>query len=172
MERKTMYNIGHINPFWTDEYKHLDFAMKSYNNLDDINIWRVKGLVHKEIVGGELFSLFEEGKLPWADKFFKLFGGKNSSINFFKMNSGDILPYHHDTYKRFREIHNLKETDTVYRALVFLEDRKEGHIFEVDGKLLDWKAGDFAMWENDTRHLAANIGTEPRYTVQITFTNV
>jgi len=30
------------------------------------------------------------------------------------------------------------------------------------------KSGDWISWNYDTPHMAANIGTEPRYTLQIT----
>ena len=55
--------------------------------------------------------------------------------------------------------------------MVFLEDWRSGHIMEVDDQqLTGWKAGDWVGWRYDTPHLAANLGTTDRYTLQITGT--
>jgi hypothetical protein len=62
---------------------------------------------------------------------------------------------------------------SISRAVIFLEDWKPGHIFEIEGNLLsNWKAGEYILWQYDTEHMAANLGIEPRYTAQLTFTNV
>jgi len=56
---------------------------------------------------------------------------------------------------------------------VFLEDWQPGHILEIDGSpISQWHAGDYVIWNYDTPHMAANLGLVPRYTAQITFTNV
>ena len=167
MEILEMYKQGHITPFWIDEYKSLPYHRQPFNNTDDTMLWRQQGFSQTHFTG-EMFSLFEQGQLPWADEFFSIVNGKHKSINFYRMNTCDILPYHSDTYKKFKDIHNLDKDTTITRVLVFMEDRKEGHIFEVDGKILDWKAGDYVLWTNDVRHMAANLGLEDRYTLQIT----
>ena len=60
-------------------------------------------------------------------------------------------------------------TGTIGRALVMLEDWKPGHYLDLDDvAVTDWKAGDYFWWTDDTPHTAANIGTEDRYTLQIT----
>ena len=166
-----MYKQGHIKPFWTNEFKSLNYYRQEFNNADDITLWRKQGFTQQNFTG-EMFSLFEEGQIKWADKFFTIFNGKHTSINFYKMNTCDILPYHCDIYKKFKEIHSLDEFTTITRVLIFMENRKEGHIFEVDGKLIDWNAGDYVLWTNDVPHMAANIGLEPRYTTQVTFIDV
>ena len=171
MEILEMFKIGYINPFWNDEYKLLPFVRQPFNNQDDINYWRSLGFTQEHFTG-ELFSVFEKGTLQWADKFFDLFKGQFTSLNFYKMNTCDILPYHRDTYQKFKDIHNLDSSTTITRALVFLENRKEGHIFEVDGKIIDWQAGNYVLWTNDEKHMAANLGSDPRYTAQITFLDV
>jgi hypothetical protein len=52
---------------------------------------------------------------------------------------------------------------------VFLEDWKSGHYFEaMDYAYVDWIAGTVIEWTYDTPHMAANMGLEPRYTLQIT----
>jgi len=34
--------------------------------------------------------------------------------------------------------------------------------------MINWKAGDYAIWTGNTKHFAANIGVDYRYTLQIT----
>jgi kynureninase len=54
---------------------------------------------------------------------------------------------------------------------VFLEDWKSGHYFEIDNVAhLNWRKGDYVLWNNDVPHFAGNFGIEPRYTMQITGT--
>jgi hypothetical protein len=61
------------------------------------------------------------------------------------------------------------EAEQMYRGIVFLEDWKSGHYFEIDGRpLMPWRAGDWVYWNNAVPHYAGNFGTEPRYTMQIT----
>ena len=89
------------------------------------------------------------------------------------MTPGTKLPEHGDTFIRYKEIMNLKPTDDVGRAVVFLEDWKSGHYFEInETPVVNWKSGDYILWKNDTPHMAANIGKEYRYTMQITGTYV
>jgi len=53
--------------------------------------------------------------------------------------------------------------------LVLLEDWKSGHYLEAMNKpVVNWHAGQVVEWTYDTPHMAANIGLEPRYTLQIT----
>ena len=53
--------------------------------------------------------------------------------------------------------------------MIFLENWKSGHYFEIDGvPITNWTKGEYIFWEGDTPHMAANMGIEPRYTMQIT----
>ena len=46
-----------------------------------------------------------------------------------------------------------------------------GTAFEIAGKgFINWSRGDYVWWRNGVPHFAGNIGTEPRYTMQITGT--
>jgi len=50
-----------------------------------------------------------------------------------------------------------------------MEDWQSGHISEIEKQpLINWTAGDYIIWKNDTLHLAANVGKTARYTLQIT----
>jgi len=85
------------------------------------------------------------------------------------MTPGTIMPEHQDFYKKYRSLYNLSDSKNICRVIVFLEDWKSGHYFEINKiPIVNWKAGDFVFWRNDTSHMAANIGTDNRYTLQIT----
>jgi hypothetical protein len=80
------------------------------------------------------------------------------------------LPVHGDLYVKYIQLHNLQgQEHRIRRAIVFLEDWKSGHYFEGFGTALtNWSAGTTIEWTYNTPHMAANIGLEPRYTLQIT----
>jgi hypothetical protein len=68
----------------------------------------------------------------------------------------------------YRKKFNL-ELNQIHRVLIFLEDWKSGHYFEVDGQpFFNYKAGTFVAWYGNTKHMAANIGQDMRYTLQLT----
>ena len=93
---------------------------------------------------------------------------KDIGCCYYRMGTNDIIPNHSDAYSVYTKKFNCK-TEEVHKILVFLEDWKSGHYFEYEGKpIVKWKAGDYAVWIGDTKHFAANIGVEYRYTLQIT----
>jgi hypothetical protein len=108
----------------------------------------------------------------YALPFLNLFDWEHTTISFFRMASGDTLPVHQDHYTRYKEIFNIDNTKKINRCIVFLEDWKSGHYFEINyNAIVHWKAGDFVLWNSDAPHMAANLGVEPRYTLQITGTS-
>ncbi len=85
------------------------------------------------------------------------------------MPPGTIMPEHRDTYPRYKTLHNLDKLEKICRILVFLNDWESGHYFEVDKKpVVNWTKGEYIMWRGDTPHIAANVGSTNRYTMQIT----
>lgn len=165
-----MFKLGHIDPFWNNLHKELPYVREDFNNNTDIETWRKQGFTQNYFTG----SMFDmKNKMPdWTLKFFQLFDGKNIGLSFYKMDTCNILPYHSDTFIVYKKIHNITNNQSIWRAVVFLEDRKPGHIFEIENSILDWKAGDYVLWQYDAPHMAANLGLESRYTAQITFTDV
>lgn len=65
---------------------------------------------------------------------------------------------------------HLTEVDNFVRYTMFLQDWEPGHIFVYDDKILtNYKSGDMYEWnEAMCVHGPANIGYNPRYTLQIT----
>ena len=97
-------------------------------------------------------------------------GWKDIGTSYYRMGPGTILPTHKDLYLKYIEIFNLQGKEhTIRRAVVFLEDWQSGHYFEyLDNPYTNWKAGAVVEWEYDAPHMAANLGSAQRYTLQIT----
>lgn len=166
-----MFKKGLITPFWEDKHRYLNYRRAAFNNPTDVDRWRSQGYTHINFTG-ELYDM--KNVMPeWADPFFKIFDGINVGVSFYRMNTCEILPMHCDTYETYINVHNISDPSKIQRAVIFLEDWQSGHLLEVDGTpIVDWKKGDYIMWDYNTPHMAANIGTDPRYTLQITFTDV
>jgi hypothetical protein len=109
----------------------------------------------------------------WNNKFiqhFESLGWQDIGTSYYRMPTGTVLPMHSDRYFKYIDLFDLQgQEHTICRAIVFLEDWKSGHYFESRGiALAGWVAGTVIEWTYDTPHMAANIGLEPRYTLQIT----
>lgn len=159
-----------LYPFWGDDYKTLDYINEPFNDPVSVNQWLSQGYQAK--ICGELCDM--RHRLPdWGRRFFDIFEGqgwKDIGIAFYRMRTGTVMPNHSDLYKRYIELFNLEgQEHTIHRALVLLEDWKSGHYLEVNGApMVSWRAGQVVEWIYDTPHMAANIGLEDRYTLQIT----
>jgi len=159
-----------IDKFWDDEFKTLDYINEPFNDPVSVNLWISQGYQSK--ICGELCDM--RHKLPtWNHKFIELYesmGWQDIGVAYYRMRTGTVMPVHSDLYKRYIEIFNLQgQEHTVNRALVLLEDWKPGHYLEANGvPVVNWQAGQVIEWTYDAPHMAANIGLEDRYTLQIT----
>ena len=158
---------GHMTPIWNDSYKDFDFVKQPLKQ-SEIIAWQDKGYYHESFSGGMYDS---RNPMPeWVDKVSQELALTKCGYVFYKMSTLDIMPQHSDHFETYQRVFGVTREKTV-RALVFLEDRKPGHYFEFDGEAVaNWKAGDYVMWQADVPHAASNIGTEDRYTLQITGT--
>ena len=151
---------GNIGRFWeAASYKHLPYVKKL---SPDIN-----GKVWNENQYGSVY----DGTNPmpeWINYFEGMFGLKDQTYSFYKMTSGEAMPKHIDHYRTYQELFNV-EYRSVRRVIVMLENWKPGHYLEAIGvPYVNWIAGTVVQWDYDAPHMAANIGLEPRYTLQIT----
>ena len=161
------YNIP---VFWDDEFKRLAYINEPFNDPVSVNTWISQGYQSK--ITGDLCNM--RHRLPdWAGRFIEYdedLGWQDIGLAFYRMHTGTVMPNHSDLYRRYIELFNLtgRET-TIRRALVLLEDWKSGHYLEVMGSsVVEWSAGTVLQWTYDTPHMAANIGLEDRYTLQVT----
>jgi hypothetical protein len=160
-----------MDPFWDDRYKHLDYAYEPFNDPEAVNQWLTQGYPGK--FTGMLCDM-RKMQPSWnhriTEYFEKEHGFIGAATSYYKMTSGTVMPNHSDKFKRYIELFNLEgQEHRIYRALVMLEDWKSGHYLEVGGTpIVKWKAGTYFIWNNDMPHLAANLGLEDRYTLQVT----
>jgi len=159
---------GHVTPWWSDSYKELNYAYYPLKaSHEDFLKWKFQGYDRFNINGG-LYDM--RNTMPdYTDKFFQLQSWNDVGVSYYCMKPFDFLPLHKDHYLTYIEKNKISNPKNVWRCIVFLEDWKSGHYFEIDGYAnTNWKAGDWVSWNYDVPHVAGNIGTEDRYTVQIT----
>lgn len=160
---------GHISPWWNEDFKSLPYQYTTIKNTWDAERWKKQGY-HGVTYGGSHYNTAEmRNNVPeYAKPFLTLFDWENVGLVFYKMDTCQTLPEHQDAYTTYVEKFNVSVT-CIWRAIVFLEDWKSGHYFEIDNQILmPWKAGDWVAWNNNVPHHAGNYGVESRYTMQIT----
>lgn len=160
----------YIPLFWDDEFKKLDYVNEKFN--DDINLQRWLTLGYANKFTGDMCDM-SKAQPSWNKKFLDIFeyqGWKDIGTSYYRMSPGTILPTHNDLYKKYIKLFNLQgKEETIWRAVVFMEDWKPGHYAEYKDKpFTGWHAGATVEWNYDAPHMAANIGVEDRYTLQIT----
>ena len=162
---------SHIEkPWWTiEDFYYLNYKNEPFNDQQSLNTWQKLGFNQTKYTG-DLYGL-PNPTPEWVEKFADVFDWNYFSWQLYRMAPGTTLPVHSDTYAKFKEIHNITNSDSIWRAVIFLEDWQSGHYFEIDSTNLSyWKKGDYVVWQNSVQHIAANIGQLPRYTLQITGT--
>jgi hypothetical protein len=156
--------------FWNTQYRWLDYKQESFNDEVTLARWQQMGFTPP--FTGEMCDM-RSAQPSWNTQFIEIYqarGWKDIGTSYYCMRPGTVLPVHRDTYSKYIELFALQEKKhTIRRAVVFLEDWHSGHYFEGGGEVVTgWKAGDVVEWEFDLDHIAANLGTTPRYTLQIT----
>lgn len=159
-----------LEVFWDDEFKHLKYVNEIFNDPDNLKLWTELGFSNK--FTGDMCDM-RSPQPSWNHLFVQHFaklGWKDIGTSYYRMMPGTVLPTHGDLYKKYIQLYKLQgQEHQIRRAVVLLEDWKSGHYFEGLGTpLTGWKAGQVIEWTYDTPHMAANIGLEPRYTLQIT----
>jgi hypothetical protein len=157
---------GHVSRFWNTDFKEFTFERQPIMDTE-IERWRNMGYDHVKSFSGSMYD--SRNPMPeWVSTLENMFGMYNQTYTFYRMDTLEIMPVHSDHFNTYCRINNTT-TDKVERVILMLEDWKPGHYFELDGiGFVNWKAGDWFKWRGDVPHAASNIGTEPRYTLQIT----
>ena len=171
MNRSSDWNTGFIDnkQFWHPELiKNLPYVREEFNDSEQLATWGAMG--HQPRTGA-LFDMRNPNQpnttqqlIEWAAQL------EYVGVSYYKMAPGDNLPYHSDTYKKYINLFNLQTRNMqIWRYVFFVEDWKPGHIFEIANRpFSNWKAGDWVSWRYDVPHMAANLGIENRYTIQLT----
>jgi hypothetical protein len=159
------YKLGHIDPWWNDEFKTFDYQYLPHKDQNMVDTWIKQGYKNLHL-NGAIHNLNDSS---YAQLFFKVFSWVNPGAALFRMSTGDITPTHQDHYITYKKVFNITNPDVIQRVIVFMEDWKSGHYFEIDGKpVVKWERGDYVLWNYNVPHMAFNMGIEPRYTMQIT----
>jgi hypothetical protein len=86
----------HIERFWDDEFKTLDYIQEPFNDPDSVNLWTRQGYPSKFC--GELCDM--RHRLPaWSGKFIEIYqaqGWKDIGLAFYRMRTGTVMPVHSD----------------------------------------------------------------------------
>jgi hypothetical protein len=159
-----------LEVFWDDEYKRLEYVNELFNDPVSKTHWIQQG--YPDRFTGDMCDM-RSTQPSWNQRFIDIFkdmGWKDIGTSYYRMNTGTVLPTHGDLYVKYIDLFHLHgQEHRIRRAIVFLEDWKSGHYFEgIGAPCANWTAGQVMEWTYDTPHMAANIGPEPRYTLQIT----
>lgn len=71
-------------------------------------------------------------------------------------------------FKTYIKRNDIAPEDKITRIIVFLHKPKAGHQLWIEDEICTGDAGSYFGWEQDTVHMAANLGSEMRYILQIT----
>lgn len=164
------YKVYQLEVFWDDEFQDLDYIQEPFNDTEDVQQWLAQGYQPK--ICGDMADM--RGRQPsWNHRFlahFAKLGWQNIGTSYYRMTSGTVMPVHQDRYVKYIDLFRLQGREhTIRRALVLLQDWRPGHYLEVaDRAFVHWTAGTVVEWCYDTPHMAANVGLQARYTLQIT----
>lgn len=160
--------FGHVDKCWENEHLTLPYVRQPITD-SEVRAWEDMGYLPGTVSSFTGMMYDNKNPMPeWTSKLTELFGLTNQTYTFYRMATCEIMPIHSDHYRTYQRLYNCTVND-VWRVVLMLEDWKPGHYLEVDGVgYVNWQAGDWFMWQGATPHAAANIGTELRYTLQVT----
>jgi len=159
----------HIHPQWNiEDFKQLSYTEAPFHDDYKIDQYTSSGHNRENL---NIYKYLEPNPMPscvheYVFSFFSELNNLVSAVNLFKPAS--YLPYHSDSYTRYKELFNIT-TETIVRSVIMLEDWEPGQIILIkDQSFSGWKSGDCFSWENDTPHSFYNMSLVDRYALQIT----
>jgi hypothetical protein len=156
-----------IDPWWHQEHQNLVYVNEPFNDAVSLTEWQRLGYTQTRFTG-DMYDM-RNPEPEWLRPFRDIFLWQHFSWSLYCMRPGCVLPEHRDTYTRFKQIHDITNPSQIYRAVIFLEDWQSGHYFEIDRTpVTQWRKGHCVVWQNDVAHIAANVGSSNRFTLQIT----
>lgn len=159
---------GSVSVLWTmDEIVNIPYQVEDISETEK-EPHRKQGYTHDQY-SGDIYRCID-WKPDWVQIISDQIGLQNCGYTFYRMKQLDIRPQHTDHFKNYSKIYAVPQQD-VCRAVVFLQDWRIGHYLDLAGKgYVNWRAGDYVLWQSTVPHSAANIGMDYRYTLQITGT--
>ena len=169
-ESSSIFFVTKFDRIWSTEHLRLNYENECFNDKLTQQRWQDQGHVYRYYTG-DMYDA-RKPQPTFVETLCEQIDWQNCTSSFYCMPPGRILPEHRDTYKKYREIYKVDNPYSIWRAVIFLEDWQSGHYLEVaDCPITNWQAGDCVMWQFDTAHLAANLGRQNRYTLQLTGTS-
>jgi len=170
MIQKTQIRKYQLHAFWDRAYTDLKYVNEEFNDAHQLMVWRGQGYANR--FTGDMCDM-RHAQPTWNQRFLDIFAGQgwqDIGTSYYRMGTGTVLPTHQDRYVKYISLFGLQSREhTIRRAIVFLEDWQPGHYAEYEGQaFVDWRAGAVVEWCYDAPHMAANLGSTPRYTLQIT----
>ena len=164
---QSSWSFDRINVIWSG-HRSLDYHNEPFNDAATLGHWRQLGYTQTKFTG-DMYDM-RRPEPDWISDIRTHFSKwQHFSWSLYCMPPGTVLPAHKDTYARFIKLHAVRDVNKIHRAVIFLEPWASGHYFEIAGTpVTSWQAGDMVIWRHDTEHIAANVGTTNRYTLQIT----
>lgn len=156
-----------IPVLWQHHHRSLEYTRDVFKDSDQESKWiqvghQVDALsIHLHVV---------KQPYEWMSYLSQYFDDlTNLTFCFSKFIPGTYFPMHTDKYGFFVKENNIEDMSKIVRYVLFLEDAQPGHILQIGDKIYnDWPRGFCVGWEYNTPHLAANLGLQDRYTLQIT----
>jgi hypothetical protein len=163
----TRWRRHHVDAWWNLQHRDLDYINEPFNDPVSQADWQRLGYTQTKFTG-DMYDM-RRPEPAWLAPFRTAFPWRYFSWSLYRMSPGTVLPEHRDTYARFRQLHDISDENSIYRAVIFMEYWQSGHYLEIDQQpITQWRPGDAVLWQNDVPHLAANMGRTDRYTLQIT----
>lgn len=164
--------IDYIEPKWKiEDFYNLEYEISPYHNIEEINLYKNSGHYENNL---SIFKYHQPNPMPTfvtnyivptIENFLD-----NIAVAFNLFKPAHYLPYHRDTYSRYKEVFNIKDK-SIYRIILMLEDWEPGQILTIGKKSYSgWNAGKCFYWKNYTPHSFYNLGLKDRYALQITGT--
>ena len=166
--------MEYIKPIWNlEEIKLLDFEfVETYQKNPSYNRYHHNRF--KDVIGNDAYYL-PKPMPSFIDDILKLSIFEEFDIvlpGLHRMQPGMALPLHKDPYGNVKRLYDIKDIEQIYRYIFFLEDSKPGHMTQIeDTMIMNAEAGNYIKWKGSALHAAFNMGTEDRYTMQITCFN-
>jgi len=182
LEHLNLNKIKTVDSSMIGDYINIDYpSRRQFPSNEIVDRWKQNGHLYVNYTGmileeyrgvpdwcHNIVSALKKKYIPINDKWYFM---NHTSLSLYCMPPGTIMPEHSDTYPKFKELFSENDVNKICRILVFLDDWKSGHYFELDHKpYVNWSKGNYVYWTGSTPHIAANLGLENRYTMQITAT--
>jgi hypothetical protein len=162
--------VAFLPKFWEEDYRDLEYVSGYVTSSKTEQMWLAQGHIKEAVI---IAGYHNNHIMPkWVEKFADFFPDfENFAYSIHRMDPGRYFPIHGDHYNRYREVFGIEKNIDVYRMAMFFNDRESGQFYEVgDQAFSEWVAGQVFCWKNDTTHLAANLGSTPRYNLIVTCT--